>query len=367
MDMRRRWRSRCEGTDVVLRPYAVPLAAGCAIAATLLSVVPSNVFLAAGEHGKLRSGNDFVSGDGVGRRCPDISRILLRYVPAKNIFRPDGQDHSSRWDYRQRTKTRSPEEAENIMMRTGRMPRPIRLSAIQLGLPPVKKSIVGNEIERRKIAEMCEIFAVTKLQARLMIKREHHPVWQHERIMVYGKLLCGYLQPCSDTNEPVEMGFPLKFKTAFREDYDPLFKTQEQRMESHLQKKGMRVDPDLVEGTKIEQLIRLSNSNHDVPENMFVEAILDNVLDLGEVVLQHFACHVDTQAAGKDAPRDKRKLNRRMKGRMEKEYGLDVGFEAEEDKKPYEGFVKPTPQELHDAHLDEEQRVWTSKNGILPR
>merc|ERR1712176_1064298 len=135
---------------------------------------------------------------------------------------------------------------------------------------------------------------------KMLIKRTHHRVWGHERIMVYGNMIADYIQPDANTNEPFEKQMKLKFKAAFREDFGPFFPTVEQQWKDRLEDSGMR--PDLVEGRQIEKLLKKTGANPDtqVPENMFCEAILDNVVDLGELVVQHFCCLIDKQEVSKE-------------------------------------------------------------------
>lgn len=257
------------------------------------------------------------------------------------------KDNYAKWDPKNRKKTANYEAAEQILISTGKMPRPLRLADVKSSSAPLKKTIVANEKERRKAAEMVGVYAVSRLQARLLLMREYHPVWNHERIMVYGKMMACYLQPDANTNEPMEMELNLKFKAAFREDFDPFFPTKESQWNRELETRGLR--PDVVEGKKIEKLIKGANPANEVPENMFCEAILDNVADLGELVLQHFACNVDrlaTSSAGK-----RHRLDKRMQKRLTKELGVKFSCEVKEPQDA-ELLATLTPQQIHDAASD---------------
>lgn len=270
------------------------------------------------------------------------------------MTRPVGGDYTNRWDQRNRKRTKNPEEAEKILNQTGRMPRPMRLSDVRMGAAPIKKTIVASALERRKAAEMVKIYAVTRLQARLLLRREVHPVWRHERVMVYGKLVADFLQPDSNTNEPMELTFPLKFRAAFRENADPYVQTLAQRWDNEMERRDMR--PDLVEGKQIEALIKGKDPSVEVPENMFAECILDNVVDLGELVLQHWACHIDRTVAS-IGPAE-HGLQRRMSRRLTKELGREVACDIQEDESVRDRQpLQPPPQVLHDS---EPPKMWFS-------
>jgi len=251
-------------------------------------------------------------------------------------------EYYSKWDPKNRQQTSSPEVAEKILQHTGRLPRPLRLCDVKTNAMPMKKSIVATPAERRKAAEMVGLFSVNRLQARLLLRREFHPVWGHERIMVYGKMVSNHLQPCANTNEPFEVETPLKFKAAFREDFDPYFPTKEAQWTKELQRRGLP-QPDLIEGKMIEKALKGSDPALEVPENVFAEAILDNVVDLGELVLQHFACHIDLTQTGPESM--KHKLNKRMSKRLRKEMGMHIKCDVKE-KEAFDSI--PSAQEIHD-------------------
>ncbi|CAE7224646.1 IFI30 [Symbiodinium pilosum] len=143
--------------------------------------------------------------------------VMFQMDPSDNAWRME-HDNSAKWDPRNRAKTRSPEEAERVLRLTGRLPRPLRLSDVKRGAPPLRKTIVANAKERRAAAEMTGIYSVSKLQARLLLNRETHPVWGHERVMVYGKMISEFMVPDVYAQDPIEMSVPLKFRAAFRED-----------------------------------------------------------------------------------------------------------------------------------------------------
>ena len=108
--------------------------------------------------------------------------------PADKAMRYE-HDNSAKWDPQNRMKTKSPEEAERILKITGRLPRPLRLSAVKLGAAPLRKTIVASAKERRAAAEMAGIYSVSRLQARLLLHREVHPVWGYEREMIYSSMI----------------------------------------------------------------------------------------------------------------------------------------------------------------------------------
>lgn len=274
----------------------------------------------------------------------DRSRVARQYQESPAMRFPN--EHYSRWDDKNRKQSRSYEETERILRQTGRMPRPMRMRDIGSFSRPIEKTIVASKQERRAIAEMVGIFDVTKLQAKLLLRREYHPVWGHERIMVYGKLYSEYLQPDANTNDPMEMSFPLKFKAAFREDYDPFFPTKEKKWNDELERRNLR--PDVMEGKAFMKVLKKVKPEAEVPENMFVEAILDNVLDLGELVLQHFACHVDKYYRNSKTHR-MNKMNARLSKRISKDMGIPMGFDIQDERV---STMDKTPQELHDAPTD---------------
>jgi len=162
----------------------------------------------------------------------------------------------------------------------------------------------------------------------------------------------------------MEIEWPLKFKASFREDYDPFFPTKETQWNDQLSKRGLR--PDLTDGKAIERLIRGSNPSHEVPDNMFPEAILDNVVDLGELVLQHFACNVDRAETNRNGR--PHRLNKRVSKRLSKELGVKVACNIQEDKDP-PGYRPPTPQDLHDgaAFPEWEGVQWNQRGDGFPR
>jgi len=290
------------------------------------------------------------------------SRICRRSIRDKlnPPIRPDN-DNYAKWDPVNRKKTSSYDQAEQILINTGLLPRPLRMSDVRMHGAPMKKSIVANVKELQAIAKRTGMYAITRLQARLVVKREFHTVWGHERILVFGKLLVQYLQPDVDTNEPLERELRLKFKAAFKEDADPFFPTKEAQWNKELEKRGLR--PDVTEGKAIAKAIRGVNPVNEIPENVFCEAILDNVLDLGELVIQHFMCHIDKHATREKyvtGPTTKSsRLQKRMQKRLSKELGVNAKMDFKDDEKP-ENWVMPSPQSLHDEaskFLDWNHRV----------
>jgi len=243
-----------------------------------------------------------------------------------------------------RKKTASYEQAEQILINTGSLPRPLRMCDVKLHGLPMKKSIVASAKEMQEIARRSGMYAITRLQARLVVNRECHIVWGHERVLVFGNLLVQYLQPDVDTNEPLERELRLKFKAAFKEDADPFFPTKESRWNDELEKRGLR--PDVVEGKAIMKAIKGLNPINEIPENMFCEAILDNVIDLGELVLQHFLCHIDKHATRPTVKTSR--LQKRMQKRLSKEMGVKTEMNFKPDDAKPEDWIEPTAQNLHD-------------------
>mmetsp|Transcript_55661 Transcript_55661/g.172513 ORF Transcript_55661/g.172513 Transcript_55661/m.172513 type:complete len:348 (+) Transcript_55661:69-1112(+) len=272
-------------------------------------------------------------------------RKVARQVQQYHDFKAKrmNTENYARWDPVNRQKTKSYEEAEQIIMNTGKMPRPIRLCDIKANTPPLKKTVVANAKERRAVSEWVGVYAISRLQARLLLKREFHDVWGHERIIVYGKLLVNWLQPDSNTQDPMELEHRLAFKVAFRENMDMHFPSREAKWMRALDKQGLR--PDVLEGKTVADAIKRANPMNDIPENMFCEAILDNVVDLGEVVLQHYVCHVDMDATR--AAKKSSRLQKRMTKRMSKELGVkaQISFKADDEDENLSG---PSAQELHD-------------------
>eukprot|EP00931_Biecheleriopsis_adriatica_P117368 TRINITY_DN92895_c0_g1_i1.p1 TRINITY_DN92895_c0_g1~~TRINITY_DN92895_c0_g1_i1.p1 ORF type:complete len:406 (-),score=66.97 TRINITY_DN92895_c0_g1_i1:70-1194(-) len=252
------------------------------------------------------------------------------------------KDYSARWDHTTRERTKSPEEAEKIIMMTGRMPRPLRLSDVKMGSLPLRKTIVATAKERRAAAEMTSTYAVTKLQAKLLLVRERHPIWGHERILVYGHVLAEYLLCDAISNDPIEVSVPSKFKAAFREDADPYMPTREAQWNKELERRGLK--PEIAEGKAYESYLQnRGEKSLDIPENIFNEAILDNVVDLGELVLQFYGAHVDRQPTSKNVKQGK--LNRRLNKRMKKAFpGLDFNIDLKTNLTAIED--KPKPEDL---------------------
>lgn len=248
----------------------------------------------------------------------------------------------AKWHPKNRSKTKTPEEAERILKNTGRLPRVIRLADIKRGEAPQRKSIVANQDERRVLAEMAGVYAVTKLQAKMLVQREQHPAWGYDRIMIYTKMYAAYIQPDATTNEPFEVEFPLKFKVAFREDSDIFFPTAEGRWNNELKERGLL--PGIQEGEAVATLIKGTHPNDDVADNVFLEAILDNCVDLGELVLQHFAVHVDRSSIN---PKAKGRHSKRMSRRMSKVMGVNMQWQ--EINQDPEAGCRPSPQSIHDG------------------
>ncbi|CAK9004323.1 unnamed protein product [Durusdinium trenchii] len=81
----------------------------------------------------------------------------------------------------------------------------------------------------------------------------------------------------------------------------------------------------------------------EVPENMFAEAILDNVVDLGELVLQFYGGYMEKQPVSPDT--NPQKLGRRLRKRMKKDYGIDSTFELEDNLPPRDPKDKTSKQD----------------------
>ncbi|CAE7648336.1 IFI30, partial [Symbiodinium sp. CCMP2456] len=111
----------------------------------------------------------------------------------------------------------------------------------------------------------------------------------------------------------------------FRDPYHP---TGEAAWNKELERRGLK--SEIREGKVFEELLRRQgDAKMDVAENMFTEAILDNVVDLGELVLQFYALYVDRQPVNGDA--DNSKVPRRLRKRMNKDYGLDASFDMKDE------------------------------------
>jgi len=213
----------------------------------------------------------------------------------------------------------------------------LRLCDVQ-GPVPLKRSVVANEKERRIIAEVSGIYAIFSLQARLLLRRELHPVWKHERVMVYGHTKSTFLQPDANTNAPMEMEIKLKFKAAFREESSAPVKKWNQRLADQ------ELSPEVVEGKAIAKVMEQIDPKAEVPENMFTECILDNVVDLGELVVQHMMCNVDKTRVS-PAHRQVR-LHKRLSKRLSKELGVKTVWEMEPQKE--EKWHSLSSQEQYD-------------------
>lgn len=266
----------------------------------------------------------------------------FRTPPAAKRF---GNTRAARWDPEARQRTRSPEEAERVLLATGRMTRPLRLADVKSYGPPLVKTIVANAKERRIAAELTNVYTVGSLTAKCIFRRETHPVWQHDRILMFAKMQAKWLQPCSWSNEPVEMEMPLKFKAIFREDADPWMPTMTQRWEDEMERRDLRLD--IIEGRKMEKAFESLTSPDEMPENVFGDALLDNVLDVGEVVLQHFFCFVD-RTMNDDGTVSNFRYHKRLAKRLSKELGTNITFGM---KALDERGERPSAQEKYDNNL----------------
>lgn len=289
-------------------------------------------------------------------------RVAREFVPLDRILRAGGEDdYSARWNYHGRSKM-SPEEATRVLLQTGRLSRPIFMGDIKLKQAPLQRTVVANATERKKIARSMGIFAVLKLAAKVVLSREVHPVWKHDRILLYGKLQATYLQPNPDTNEPMEMNFPLSFKAAFREDQDLALDAREVAWNRAVEDKNMR--PDIVDGQKLEAILKEHTPSMQIEDNTLIEAVLDNVLDVGEVVFQHFACNIDLQEkpVGLKQKGKNGRLWKRMGDRLKVDYGVEVTQNIRDETK---GMVWPTPQEMQDTPTGDDVtlRAYTKGRG----
>lgn len=206
------------------------------------------------------------------------------------------------------------------MRATGRMPRPLPMRNVTNN-SPVQRVIVANAQERLLIAKQAGVYDLTKLTARVMARRTQHPVWGHDRIMVYIKLRSEFIMGDFMTGEPVERQENLQFKTAFREDRDPNRPTAEFRFDQEIDKRGLR--SDFVEGKKIEaKMEKVDSLEMDVEEDEFVQHRLDNVIDLGELIVEHYLAWSDKGFSRKK--RDDDRALRRQSERVAKDYGVAV-------------------------------------------
>lgn len=226
-----------------------------------------------------------------------------------------------------RKATRTPEEAEKMLRQTGRLVRPLRLSDVKLGQQPKKMTIVANAKERRTAADTLHIYHVSKLQARIMAYREVHPVWGHERVLIFGKLQSDFMQPDVFSSDPIETTKRIAFKTAFREDDDIFFLPKTRQFEKELEGRGLM--NNIQEGTKLEEkLKKKGDPSVDIPDNFLWEAILDNVVDVGEIVFQFWAAYLNPQPTTPETKNTR--LQRRLNKRMSQEMGTKVEHEFED-------------------------------------
>ncbi|CAK8999558.1 Gamma-interferon-inducible lysosomal thiol reductase [Durusdinium trenchii] len=208
---------------------------------------------------------------------------------------------------------------------------------------------------------MAGIYSVSRLQARLLLHRELHPVWGHERVMIYGSMVSEYMMPDVFTNDPIEVSVPLKFKAAFREDADPYHPTGEAAWNEELERRGLK--SEIAEGKQFEELLRKhGDPKMEVPENMFAEAILDNVVDLGELVLQFYGGYMEKQPVSPDT--NPQKLGRRLRKRMKKDYGIDSTFELEDNLPPRDPKDKTSKQDYVGAFNRLDPNLKFKSNGL---
>jgi len=165
----------------------------------------------------------------------------------------------------------------------------------------------------------------------MLIRREVHPERSHDRIVVYAKMRADYLIPDIESGDPLKRGFDLKFKAAFRENLDPNLPTNERQLYNELERRGIM--PDFQEGKMLESLLRSRGAlEHDeLLDNFWTTCILDNVVDLGELVAQHFVAHVDRFPTEGNAKK-LNKYGRRMTKRIEADWGLDFQMPTWSDK-----------------------------------
>lgn len=320
------------------RGPAVPLIAGAVAVATAFGLGES--FLGQWSLRHARGSHSQRRGRSKGYEW-DIDR-------AHQYFKADNMKYQFlRWDPQLKGKTRDVDHAAEIIMNTGRIPRPLKCSEIKLHRAPIKRVIVANKKERRKVAEMVGAFYINSLKAKLMLKRDVHPVWGHERIVVYGKVLANYLQPCADTNEPLDQDYSLKFRAAFRDDEDPWAgdkkKDKEQLWNDEVQKRGWGYTQD---GEALQPLMEKYDEDLKLEENIFGECMIDNVLDVGELVLQNFAAYLNQDVLAPGAADSK--IPQRIHKRLQRELGDTYGYKAEDKAGPQKQWE---PQDLYDKGL----------------
>jgi hypothetical protein len=264
----------------------------------------------------------------------------------------------ARWHPTRRTKCKNDEEAEKILMETGRMARPLRLENVSKLM--TKRTIVANELERRRMAERAAVHHITKLASQMIIRREVHPVWHHDRIVVYAKMRADYLLPDYDTGDPLSRGFDLKFKAAFRENLDPNLPTDARVLQKELERRG--ISPDFQEAKLLESLLKsngaLEHHEDNLVDNFWSTCILDNVVDLGELVAQHFIAHVDRYPTERNAKK-LNKYSRRMSKRIKADWGLDYDLPTWADK-DIEAIPDYHPQGAHDYAVQKQKDMNTA-------
>jgi len=239
---------------------------------------------------------------------------------------PKEEDRSFRFVWKNRKKTKTFEEAADVIRQTGRMPRPLAARDVQS--KTMTKNIVANKEELKEAAKFAACYSVQKLQARLLLKRERHPVWEHDRVMVYGKIYTEYIQACQETSVPIEERWSRTFKAAFREDVDPFLHTAQAAFDNEMDRRDVK--PHFVKGSKKEKALKaMLQEDEETDENIFYECIFDNVLDLGELVLQQWRMGVDPFNECAKARKIAKRKMQRLSRRFSKEFGQSITLEQD--------------------------------------
>lgn len=224
--------------------------------------------------------------------------------------------------------------------------RCLRLSEVQgLALTQtLKRDIVATEEERDQLARTWTTFSVESFRARLWLLKHLHPLYQHERIIVCGKIHVDSLQPCANTREPMEVEHNLDFKTAFREDGAFLEKSGEEKWGNFFKEAGMR--PDLEYEEELQKRIgtyrERPKSSEDIEENLFAECLIDGILNVGSLCEKVWGANINHY---KTKRRMDGRILRRLEKRMKRTMGIDAQFgnldeqqDAEENNRALAGF-----------------------------
>lgn len=222
----------------------------------------------------------------------------------------------------------SEEVAVKLIKERSPFPRPLAMAAVKEDIP-VRKTLVANLKERRQVADRTSCYTIHKLQGRCLVRRERHPVLDHHRILVYGKLHADYVHPDWYSSDPLELSCDIKYKAAFREKLDEYTPQAMIDAEIDRQRNYGGLDASrIIEGKRIEsQLYESGYDPLDIPEDLWEDASLDNVVDLGFLMTNFFEQNMVRPKHDGDEKKKERKL-RRARKRILKDTGqnIEVGW-----------------------------------------